>query len=329
MPKLPKLLDRKIYKTGQTRGADDDNIFQNRVGRNSTILIPYDYWEVASKLPEGEDKFENGFIVLISPAKFFTTNNIEEELLNRGLKIGENTLVFYEKRADWKEFNPDSKGWIPAVSRVSPLGGEYVARVSATTATNRGEIIRKGFTTTSFKGAGIRAYEYASKVTISKCRFQLEALFWLCKDASEVAYNYGMSVADITTRKDENLKACQKYLLLDMDQLIAKRLISKNRQTMCPLCLEEVSALGFFSKVEQAEGRGVHDHTITQLNLFHVEELRLGRYGHRPFNVGWGHHHCNVVVKDAGIDETLIWMTNVVNRNINEGYILSKSKGAS
>lgn len=26
-PKLPKLLDRKFYKTGQTRGADDDVIF--------------------------------------------------------------------------------------------------------------------------------------------------------------------------------------------------------------------------------------------------------------------------------------------------------------
>lgn len=29
---LPKLLKTKIYKTGQTRGADDDSIYQNRVG---------------------------------------------------------------------------------------------------------------------------------------------------------------------------------------------------------------------------------------------------------------------------------------------------------
>ena len=39
LPRLPQLLGRKIYKTGQTRGADDDVIFQNRVGRNSTVLI--------------------------------------------------------------------------------------------------------------------------------------------------------------------------------------------------------------------------------------------------------------------------------------------------
>ncbi len=42
IPKLPQLLDRKIYKSGQTRGADDDEIYQNRVNRNSTALIRYD-----------------------------------------------------------------------------------------------------------------------------------------------------------------------------------------------------------------------------------------------------------------------------------------------
>ena len=29
LPRLPKLLDRKIYKTGQTRGADDDEILRS------------------------------------------------------------------------------------------------------------------------------------------------------------------------------------------------------------------------------------------------------------------------------------------------------------
>ena len=45
-PRIPALLDRKIYKTGQTRGADDDVIYQNRVGRNSTVLIPYAYFDI-------------------------------------------------------------------------------------------------------------------------------------------------------------------------------------------------------------------------------------------------------------------------------------------
>ena len=48
--KLPKLIESKIYKTGQTRGADDDVIYQNRVNRNSTVLIPYSVYDICSQM---------------------------------------------------------------------------------------------------------------------------------------------------------------------------------------------------------------------------------------------------------------------------------------
>ena len=38
---LPSKIKSKIYKTGTTRGADDSQIYQNRVKRSSTVLIPY------------------------------------------------------------------------------------------------------------------------------------------------------------------------------------------------------------------------------------------------------------------------------------------------
>lgn len=63
-PKLPDLFQQKITKTGYTRGADDDVIFQNRVSRNSTVLIPFGFWDIASAPPPNEEKFENGFIAL-------------------------------------------------------------------------------------------------------------------------------------------------------------------------------------------------------------------------------------------------------------------------
>ena len=67
-PSIPNFLNRKIYKTGQTRGADDDQIFQNRVNRNSTVLIPFNIWE---KIPTVRDiEYENEFIVLISPNEY-------------------------------------------------------------------------------------------------------------------------------------------------------------------------------------------------------------------------------------------------------------------
>ena len=54
---------------------------------------------------------------------------------------------------------------------------------------------------------------------------------------------------------------------------------------------------------------------INGISLFHIQELRSGEFNHHPYNLGWGHHHCNVVVKDSGIENTLRWMKDVLNRN--------------
>ena len=54
----------KIYKTGQTRGADDDVIYQNRVLRNSTVLIPYREYQNCKIAPSNNGIFENGYIAV-------------------------------------------------------------------------------------------------------------------------------------------------------------------------------------------------------------------------------------------------------------------------
>ena len=92
-------------------------------------------------------------------------------------------------------------------------------------------------------------------------------------------------------------------------------MINAKGNTICPLCLDEISSAGFFKRVAQAEGRKVKDLTITEINLFHIKELRTGEYNHQIYNLGWGHHHCNVVVKDAGISETLDWMESILKNN--------------
>lgn len=328
LPRLPSLLERKMYKTGQTRGADDDVIYQNRVSRNSTVLIPYALWDICSRPPVGELNFENGHIVIINPVTYFNTNNIDQELESRGLYLGENVLLFYETRNQWNTYNPELIGWSAAKSRQAPLGGHYVARVPAiTSAKDSGKIIR-GFNTTSFKGAGIRIYEYASSNTNSHCRLQLEALYWLCLYSDTVAIKNGMSVADATARKLYIQAACQKLNLLDIARLTEARIINRNGVTICPLCLKELSSQGFFNRLEQAQGREVPDLTITQLNLFHIEELRYGVYNHKPYNLGWGHHHCNVVVKDSGIMETLEWMHGVVQMNIDDGHFTPENNSS-
>jgi len=312
-PQLPSLLSRKIYKTGQTRGADDDVIYQNRVARNSTVLIPY-HFSSPIIYPEGEDNFEKGFIVLI-PAETYFSGNIKQELRERSLVLGQNCLVFYETRQDWDRFNPDQLGWKPPNSRNAPLGGFYAARIPATTAVKKSEKITRGFTTKACKGAGIRQYEYASSVTLKQTRLQLEAIYWLCFDAVETVVKFGMSHEDAANRRSLILKESEKAGLLDFTLMKKARIIDRDNQTICPLCREKLSGNGFFNRVKQAEGREVPDLTVTDINLFHIEELQFGRYNHKPYNLGWGHHHCNIVTKDAGIKKTLEWMEEVLDRN--------------
>lgn len=319
IPKLPQLLERKIYKSGQTRGADDDEIYQNRVGRTSTVLIPFHFWNNDIKQLLANGFFEAGYLVLIKPEVYFSFKEPATELAAQGLSLGDNCLVFYETRQQWNNHNPDQLGWTPACSRLSPLGGEYTARVPATTALADGGKVIRGFSATAQKGAGIRQYEYSTADTVLKCRMQLEAEYWMCFDSVEAAVDFGMTSDEANLRKTYALTTAEASGLLDLDRLCAGRTINKLGETVCPLCLERLSGYGFFNRMAQAAGREVPDITVTEINLFHIEELRYGVYNHRPYNVGWGHHHCNVVVKDAGISPTLQWMKRVIARNESMG----------
>lgn len=309
---IPKVVDTKIYKTGQTRGADDDVIFQNRVSRNSTVLIPYRDYALCKTAPSNNGEYENGFIVLIKPEDYFN-KNIRVELLKCNLVLGKNLLVFYETREQWRKY-PILLNWKPAASRKSPLMGQYVARVPATTSEGESKII-EGFTTSKMKGAGIRVYEYADDTTIKACKIQLEFLFWSCKDIDKLIQQKGLDRALVNQRIAKIRAEAKKQKLDNRKKLIDARIVDKDGFTICPLCLKHISAIGFCDKIQQAEGREVPDLTVTEISLFHIHELRTGEYNHRPYNLGWGHHHCNVVVKDAGIQSTLEWMKDVLKRN--------------
>ena len=308
----PKSVQTKIYKTGQTRGADDDIIYQNRVARNSTVLIPYNEYEKCKIAPSNNGLYENGFIVLISPEYFFHPT-IHSKLEKQKLFLGRNLLVFYETRIQWTKY-PPLQNWQPASSRTSPLNGQYVARVPATTAEDATKIIH-GFNTSKLKGAGIRVYEYADRHTIDLCKIQLELLFWSCKDINQFIKEADIDKIEVSKRMNLIFKLAQENGLNDKEKLFNARIIDKDSYTICPLCLKHISAKSFCSRIQQSEGRFVPDLTNTEISLFHIHELRTGEFNHKPYNLGWGHHHCNVVVKDSGISTTLEWMREVINRN--------------
>ncbi len=310
-PKLPDFLERKLSKTGQTRGSDDDQIYQNRVARNSTVLIPLAVW---CKFPGlRRYNFENKYIVLVSPAEYFGNDSIKE-FNEKSLELGVNALIFYERREDWTRWKPTQYQFLKANSRGAPLGGQYVARIANTTST-RDARINEGFTDTGLKGAGIRLFEYASQQVIRQSRQQLEAIFWSCRDAIPVMLEAGMSEDAAMARAAYATEIAQAAGLLAYRRLQENRILNHDRHATCPLCLEPLSARGFLNRLAQAEGRERHDLTVTEINLFHIEELAYGLFNHKPYNLGWGHHHCNVVCKDAGITETLRWMNSIIERN--------------
>lgn len=309
---IPKAVDTKIYKTGQTRGADDDVIFQNRVSRSSTVLIPYKDYELCKNAPSNNGKYQNGFIVLIKPEDYFD-EKVQLSLSKNKLVLGKNLLVFYETRNQWKNY-PIARGWEPAKSRKNPLKGQYVARIPATTAEGETKII-EGFTTSQMKGAGIRVYEYADDATIKASKIQLEFLFWSCKDVDNLIAQKELDKEQVNKRIAFVKSEAHKLKLDERNKLVKARIVDDNGYTICPLCLKHISAIGFCDKILQAEGREVPDLTVTEVSLFHIQELRTGDFNHRPYNLGWGHHHCNVVVKDAGIQPTLEWMKDVLKRN--------------
>ncbi len=120
------------------------------------------------------------------------------------------------------------------------------------------------------------------------CRLQLEGIYWLCFDSIDAVCANKLTKQEAETRREFILEQCKKGELLDFKLLNKARMIDDNNQTICPLCLEKLSGMGFFNRMAQAEGREVTDITVTEVNIFHIKELRYGSYHHRPYNVSWG-----------------------------------------
>ena len=329
LPKLPEFLHQKLTKTGYTRGASPRTLFQNRVTRNNTVLIRHDQWDACKPLPTRP--YENGYLVLVNPAWYYGDSNAHNVLERQGLELGLNSILVYEKREDWETHGPpkrllDGTPQSVAKNRVSPLDGNYVARVHSTTSQDTEPVVH-GFNTTKSRGVGIRVYEYASQEQIEVCKIQLEALMWLCHDSSKIAVKAGMKAADVEVRKESILERGRSKNLLDMSRLRSLRILNEDGYSCCPLCLESLNMEMFLTRQAQAMGRETYDLTVTEISLFHIQELSVGAFAHRPYNLGWGHHHCNVVVRDQGIQTTLQWMGEVLRKQAERSE--SQSSGNS
>lgn len=315
LPKLPPLLQSKIYKTGQTRSANDDVIFQNRANRNGTVLIPFESIRLFDISIFTTNRFESGFIVLISPEEYYGNPDTAVLMRARKLKLGVNCILLYETRAQWNEFNPYKNKLVVAEKRTSPIDGHFVARIPSSTSKNEEKIIL-GFKTSSCKGAGIRVAEYASLLTIKSSHLQLEYLFWLCYNAKEVALGAGMTESEIENRMTAITTACNNQKLANTDRLYKTRIIDSAKNTICPLCLKKLSADAFLINFFESAEKSDVNNEISQINLFYINQLKTGEFNHVPYNLAWGHQNCNMICKETGVIETIKWMKEVVVNTI-------------
>lgn len=315
---FPSIVSRKLYKTGQTRGAERDQIYQNRVSRNSKVLIPLQAWIEYPQLKH--IKYENGYIVFARPVEYFSASppspksEIPDDLI-----LGQNFLLFYRTREEWNRFNPERFGWPYARSRNSPLQGQFIARVPDTTRTDDTQIfLAYTGNDSGGVGAGIRVYEYANSENLRDTRYQAAYLVWRTEGIFDLVKKHGEDEPELC--KEHVDRFCIVNGLADEARLERSRLM-KDGKTICPLCLNTISADDLALRVPQALGRETIDLTVTSANLFHVDELRIGEFNHCPYNLGFGHHHCNIVVRDYGIKKTLNWMISVLENN---SYIVKK-----
>lgn len=301
---LPKEILKKIDKTTMTRGAQpyERVPFQNRVRRWNRAVIPLQFHD--SKPAEG---YENGYVVLVRPEEYFDSSKKQpKKEFPQSVVIGNNAFMYYDNRSSWNNFNPQNYDWRPRKlesdsrrNSTSQDVGEFLARVPATTA----EIeVVEGVP------QGIRFFEYASRHETWKTTMQLAYLAWKTKNIEEFADG---EISD-------HLKSVLREFNLNDDEKLEKLRVLKNGHACCPLCREIINASELMEKVEQAPGREVVDLTITQVNLFHLKDLKPGEFNHGIYKLGWGHYHCNAVARDNGIENTLQWMESVL---INEGRV--------
>ena len=315
LPKLPPLLQSKIYKTGQTRSANDDVIFQNRANRNGTVLIPFESIDLFDISILDYHKFESGFIVVLTPEDYYTNPDALITMKAKKLKLGVNAILLYETRVQWDKFNPYKNKLSVAEKRATPIDGHFVARILSSAVKNEEKIIL-GFNTSSCKGAGIRVAEYASLFTIKSCHLQLEYLFWLCYDSKEVALGAGMTESEIENRMMAIITACDNQKLSNTDRLYKTRIIHNVQNTICPLCLNKLSAEAFLINFFESAEKSDIDKNTSPINLFYINQLKIGEFNHSPYNLAWGHQNCNMICKETGVIETIKWMKEVVVNTI-------------
>jgi hypothetical protein len=152
-----------------------------------------------------------------------------------------------------------------------------------------------------------------------------EACEWT--DSVETFVSLGLSVlgeffeADI----DKAVEECSAYiegLNRNIESQLELKFIEKlNEINTCPVCLEPLSSkLDQFRKNKRIDNwqpiwrqNKRNEGEDSSIQVMHVNPLNEIKFMHNAHNVRYGHRWCNVAMTDHSLEETLEFMTHVVN----------------
>ena len=192
------------------------------------------------------------------------------------------------------------------------------------------------------KGLGNFEYDYCDTLMMEKVLYQISYLMWKTTGMKEyiidLAVNKkipinlnGKSISIINDKfgSIENyINECEKHVetycqnnnLIDANKLEESNIL-KNDKTICPLCLKKINPDEFFTGIEQDSGRKSSQNTIKKIELMHVEPLHPEKLNHTIYNLGWGHHYCNLFQGGKSIEETKKLMISILEQS---GYKIEK-----
>jgi len=335
---FPYNIKKKLTKTREARQGDP--LYKRRNRRSYRVLMHLITWKNL-KNKNSLDKYENGFVVVVKPREYFNKEGNRRSDFPSELKIGENAIIYYKRKSDLKKFKPKNE-WEEVIETDTkdPNGweGHYAVNIRNAKPQIKSKITRSGDNTVNVKGKkqaglGNYDYDYANDETMKKVCYQLSFLIWKLPNIEDYLVNIAKNKTEKYEKREIEIKRmkemgyrnyieqcknhvmnfCEENDLNDLDKLQEIRAFNKDEdKPCCPLCLKTLDCKIFFKEIEQDEGRRVPGNTITNVSLFHIKCLRPGKIRHKPYNLGWGHHHCNTIQGRKGIEETVDELEEIV-----------------
>ena len=167
------------------------------------------------------------------------------------------------------------------------------------------------------KGLGNCDFDFATTEVLEKTLYQLSMMILKISGIKEEIEKRDASIkrSEIDEGEKSIIEYCVKNNLYDLKRLKSVGALNEKEVPVCPLCKEIIEPSSLFETKKQVEGREVVHNTQSEIVLMHIEALVPMKLNHRPYNLGWGHEHCNKIQGEHSIEKTLENLKRILRAN--------------